>query len=72
MSNFELGIIHNLRLYISKFRIKKSLNQLSYFNRSINSNLSDTLLDTPIILLSGNKQAGKTKLVKEVVMRKQM
>jgi len=48
------------------------LNQLSYFNRSINSNLSDTLLDTPIILLSGNKQAGKTKLVKEVVMRKQM
>jgi len=48
------------------------MNQSKYFSRSISPRMNEALLDTPIVLLAGPRQAGKTTLVKEVAMRKGM
>ncbi len=48
------------------------MNQSKHFSRSIAPRMNEALLDTPIVLLAGPRQAGKTTLVKEVAKKKGM
>ena len=42
------------------------MNRASIFPRRIESRIAEALLDTPVVLLAGPRQAGKTTLVRQI------
>jgi len=40
---------------------------MKYLNRSIETTISETLIDTPVIIINGPRQAGKTTLLKQIL-----
>ncbi len=46
------------------------MNSQHFFARAIESKLLEALQDTPVVLLAGPRQAGKTTLVKQVTREK--
>ena len=46
------------------------MNSQHFFTRAIESKLLEALQDTPVVLLAGPRQAGKTTLVKQVTREK--
>lgn len=48
------------------------MNEMSLYPRHIEPRLLEALLDTPVVLVSGPRQAGKTTLVKQVAQQKGM
>jgi predicted AAA+ superfamily ATPase len=46
------------------------MNLTSLYSRRIEPSIADSLLDTPVVLLAGPRQAGKTTLVKQIAQQK--
>jgi len=42
------------------------MNKASHFPRRIAPRIAEALLDTPVVLLAGPRQAGKTTLVRQI------
>lgn len=53
-------------IYSEIYAIVLSMNDISLYPRQIQPSLAAAMLDTPVVLVSGPRQAGKTTLVKQI------